>query len=238
MAGVSGDFAALKKFAKGVDGLKNATKYIAAAAAPKIAARATLQINGQETPYGEAWIASKSGKPVLQGTAADVSVRLKQGGRAIRISIGYPLAFHNDGTRRGGKKTAARLRAAQKARGALRGSWTAQAKRNAPPPPPKQRERRTKGEEFDAFAFARRVRAMEERAMKRLATFKAKQALRAKLKAQVDNKIAGLRGMVHDPRRPIIPNEDEGIPDAWRGDVLDAARAVMAAGGATLKAGS
>lgn len=237
MAGVTGDFAALKQFAKKVEGLKNATKYIAAAAAPKIAARATVQINGQETPYGEAWIASKSGKPLLQGTAADVTVRLKSGGKAIRISIGYPLAFHNDGTRRGGKKTAAKLRAAQKARGALRGAWTAEAKRKNPPPA-RKRGRRKKSENYDAFEFAARVREMEERALKKRATFKAKQAKRAALKAQIDNKLAGLRGQVHNPRRPIIPNEDEGVPDAWRADVLDATRTVMEAGGATLKAGS
>ena len=45
-------------------------------------------------------------------------------------------------------------------------------------------------------------------------------------------------GNVHDPERPIVPRESEGIPGEWEAKVKTAAVEVMKAGGATLKAGS
>ncbi len=113
MAGITGDFATVKEWIKSLDGLKTATKTIAAAALPKLKPLVSAEFSSGTDPYGAAWQPKVDGSQPFAGSDADgrVQMRLVAGGTIIRTTVAYPMHFHQDGTRGGGRKSARKLRA-------------------------------------------------------------------------------------------------------------------------------
>lgn len=220
MGGVKGNAVEeLRAYAKTLGGLKEAGKRIGAIAAPKIVARAALQAEMQCSPYGTPWQPGKAGGSVLTTSPASIEVTLRNAGTAIRVRLLYPLGFHNDGTYRVGRKRGAVVR-----RKFIGAGLKAVGRASVP--------RRRKGESDDAFAHREQRFAVQRELF---AFARDKERKRLNPVAHQAEREARAAGGVWDPKRPLIPNEGQGIPGQWSADLLDSAREVMSVAGAELR---
>lgn len=219
--GFSGNPGEVKAYAKRLAHLAEKSKYIAKGAAPKIEALVKRTIAAGTDPYGAPHVPGKSGGPVLAGAASssDITVRVERSGRAVKVVVGGVLRFHHDGTKTGGRKTAAKIRARVKAgAGKYRGAKALTKRQWA----------RVGGEESHA----------EHKADIAAGNRHGRAAHRDRVAAQVNAEVRAARGRVWDPERPLIPNEAQGVPATWKGAVLEDAHKLLETVGAEQKGGA
>lgn len=102
---ISGDFAALAGWYKRLAKLQDASKEIAQAVAPKVEGLVNDTFREQASPEGEAWTPTKSGAPAFGGSDSGGRVFARLVGKStVRVSVLYPLHFHQDGTHTKGRK--------------------------------------------------------------------------------------------------------------------------------------
>lgn len=116
---ITGDFAAMKKFIAGVGKMKDATKLIGAAGAPRIEALINAEFGAGAGPYGDGWVAKKDGGAPFTGSSAAgwVKVTIMGGGARIRATLLPPGVFHQKGTKSGRKARRAATNATRRAGG-------------------------------------------------------------------------------------------------------------------------
>lgn len=211
---LTGDFKALEAFEKRLGKLKDASRAIAERVSPKIATLVTSTFGAQSTPYGIGWIPTKSGAPAFGGgdAAGRVLVRLV-GKNMIRTSVLYPLHFHNAGTHFIGRKRGAAI--SRRVTSGYVGAVLRQSGLRGGAP----RQRKTESDEaylqrLQAFAANKAVRAAAKGMAKKHAREAAEEARAA--------------GGWHDPPRPMIPDDGDGIPRPWEDAIRVEARAVLA----------
>lgn len=214
---MKGDFGELAGFMKKLQKLPQATRDIAIKLAPKLSALVGETMAAQESPTGQEWPATKSGSPAFGGSSSLGYVLSRLVGKAsIRTTVLYPLHFHQDGTRRVGRK---RMRAIRQA--ILGGAGRKAAASIAVP-----RKRKDESE----FAYQQRLAAIMARKAARAEAVKG-----AKMRADFAAEQARSASGWHDPPRPLIPDEGDAIPDRWNATIGDTAREVMKAAGAEEK---
>lgn len=209
------DASALKAFEAKLRKLPEASKAIARAIAPTVQELANKTIADQAGPNGEDWPATKSGAAAFAGssTAGRILARVVKDGRAVRVTVLYPLHFHQEGTHTIGRKRSSAIR--RNVLNAYSGAVLKQMGLRAGAP------RRRKDESdaayqhrLERFEAAKQVRKDARSAAKKFAT------------EAVDKAVAA--GGIHDPKRPFIPEEDDALPVSWDKPIADKARVVMA----------
>jgi hypothetical protein len=123
--GMTGDFAALRRFIDKVGGLATgdidvAGQIIDEAMGP-IRALVDAEFSAGTDPYGAAWQPLKGGGQPFAGSDGAGRVQISKDGSVLRGSPAYPMHFHQEGTHGGGRKAQRRLGAALKRQGAGRG---------------------------------------------------------------------------------------------------------------------
>ncbi len=214
---LTGDFNALAAFHNKIKSLKGVSREIALKVSPVIEPLVDASMAAGGDAYGAGWVPKKGGGQALAGstTGGRVLVRLV-GTATIRTSLLYPYHFHDGGTRRVGRKRMAAIRRA------IVGSATRLATADIKVP------KKKKGE--SPYAYNNRVAATMARAAAR------KEAVQGvKNRVSFAQQEARAAGGMHDPERPIIPREEQGIPSMWEKAIKAEAIAVMAKYGATEK---
>lgn len=212
---LKGDFSELSGFLKKLQKLPDASREIAIKFAPRTAALVGETMAAQESPYGDPWTPTKSGAPAFGGASALGYVLTRLVGKnAVRTTVLYPLHFHQDGTHKVGRKRGRVI-----ARKVLGGALKSLGLKAGGAP------RQKKGESDEAYA--RRLTAFN--AQKELRK-RAERELKGSAQAAVD--AAREAGGWHDPPRPLIPDDAQGIPALWNDAIQEIARDVMGALGA------
>lgn len=133
----------LKKWAASLaKDLPRATQAVAESTVPRVEKLIAAEFAAGADPYGDAWTPTRSGGKAFAGTNASGKVRLSlrkgSGGagggtsvQAIRVSVEFPMHFHNAGTKAGGKKTRKKERASLRREGYTRKAITAILKERA-----------------------------------------------------------------------------------------------------------
>jgi len=95
MAGVSGDFAALKDFADKVKDVGAAAEEIAQKASPRLRQSLQGSLSNQVDPYGQAWPPFKTPPTGVAGYMSSIDTAAQ--GKSIVFEVQPPLTFHHDG---------------------------------------------------------------------------------------------------------------------------------------------
>lgn len=220
--GFSGNPGEVKAYAKRLAHLAEKSKYIAKGAAPKIEALVKRTIAAGTDPYGAPHVPGKSGGPVLTGAASssDITVRVERSGRAVKVVVGGILRFHHDGTKTGGRRTVAKIKRRIRARaGEFKATEVLSKKR------------------WKAAGGTDATFALYKAEMKAANKF-GKAAHKDSIAAAETAGIRAVKGRVWDPERPLIPNEAQGVPAAWKGAVLEDAHKLLETVGAEQKGGA
>lgn len=214
-----GDLTALGGFLRKLQKLPGASQEIARELAPVVSGLVGESFESQSSPVGAPWPATQTGAPAFGGSEAlGYTLTRLAGKNAIRTTVLYPLHFHQDGTKKIGKLRGRKI--ASKITGGYVGGVLRSLGLAGSAP------RRRKNESDDAyaarlekFAAAKRARTEAKGAAKRHAAAAVAEAREA--------------GGVHDPARPMIPDEGDPIPIRWENPIRETARDVMARYGAT-----
>lgn len=206
---LKGDFGELAGFLKKLQKLPGAGREIAIKLAPKTAALVGETMAAQTSPTGEPWPETKSGAPAFGGSSALGHVFSRLVGKsAVRTTVLYPLHFHQDGTRRVGRKRMAAIR-----KGILGAAGRLAVGLIKIP-------RKRKDE--SPFQYEQRVAAAMARKSAR------KEAVQgAKMRADFAAEQARAASGWHDPPRPMIPDEGDAIPDRWNDTIREVTSDVM-----------
>lgn len=208
-----GDLKALGGYLKKLQKLPEATRDIAVKLAPKVASLVGETMSAQTSPAGAPWLPTKSGAPAFGGASSLGYVFSRVAGKsAVRTTVLYPLHFHQDGTRRIGRK---RMRAiANSVIASYVGNVLKQQGLKMAAP------RQRKGESDEAYA--RRVErfAVAKQTRKDARTMARRHGTEAAEAART-------AGGWHDPPRPLIPDEGDPIPAKWIDAIRETAREVM-----------
>lgn len=118
-AGLTGDFGAIEAYKAKLKELKKATAKIAKVATPKLTTLVSGEFSAGAGPYGKPWQAKKDGGAPFAGSDAAGRVRFRLiSDNTLRVSVAFPMHFHQLGTKSFGKKTQKRLRAVLRGLGA------------------------------------------------------------------------------------------------------------------------
>ena len=95
MAGLKGDFAALREMAQKVKDLPTLYPEIAQKAAPGLRQSVQASVGNQVDPYGQAWPPFKTPP---QGTAGYMNaISIAAEGNRIAFEVAPPVSYHHDG---------------------------------------------------------------------------------------------------------------------------------------------
>lgn len=212
---LTGDFAALADFYGRLRKFSDTGRRVAQELAPKLEALVGRTFAEQAGPDHEPWPPTVSGAPAFGGGDAGGRVLSRLVGKSsVSTIVLYPLHFHQDGTHRVGRKSAAKIRKA----------ITGQAGRLAVAGIKVPRKSKNESE----FAY-----------QQRLAIAMARKAARAEAVKGVRHQVAfaietaRAAGGWHDPPRPMIPDEGDPVPDPWVKEIVDTVRPILAEVGGT-----
>lgn len=207
------DGGSLREFERRLRKLPEAQKSMARQIAPVCEKLANSTIEEQRSPFGEPWVATKTGVPAFLGstTAGRILSRVVSD-REVRTTVLYPLHFHQDGTHVVGRKRGASIK-----RGILSAYSGAVLKQmglsgSAP---------RKRKDESDAAYQARVAKWEHAKGIRKEARAQAKGHAAAAFEE------ARAAGGVHDPARPLIPDEGDPIPPTWDTEITARARVVL-----------
>lgn len=209
---LSGDAGALGFFEKRIRKLSSASQEVARALVPATAGLVREQIQAQQSPSGAPWIPTQSGAAAFVGSDAAGRVLSRLAGKlTVTTTVLFPLHFHQEGTHSIGRKRGAAVKRA------VIGGYAANVLRSLGLRGAAPRRRKDESEEayrgrMDRYATARAAKG-EARKM-------------ARGHAQAAYEEARATGDMHDPARPMIP-EEGSTPAKWVETITVTARDVL-----------
>lgn len=207
-----GDVRALEAFEKRLRKLSKASQEVARALQPRTAKLVQDTVRSQASPEGAPWPATKSGAPAFGGGDASGRVLSRLAGKLTVITtVLHPLHFHQEGTHAVGRKRGAAVKRAVIS-GYASGVLRSMGLRASAP-------RQRKGESDEAYRGR-----MDHYATARAAKSEARKVARRHAEAAYQE--ARAAGGIHDPPRPMLPQEGS-TPAAWVQTIERTAREVL-----------